>query len=346
MSAMGPKGERNRADERLERLLYLLPAAQRPGGASLQEVAGVLESSATELLQDLDELARRAFHHPGGWVDDLQVFVTGDRVQVGPARAFGRPHRLSSRETLCLALALRGTFAAARLPDEGEREVLLARVEAHLAVAGTPDGTAGFRLTDLDPDPSGIRERLLAACSARRPCRLAYLKSGSAGLEDRPVQPWHLAHARGHWYLIAWCRLREDPRLFRLDRILEVVEEEGSFRLPDDFDPAQFTRGAQVYWTRSEVEVRIRYAPRIARWIQEQLPAWGLHGEETEDGALEVAHRVSDPLWAVSHVLTYGRDARILHPPEVSEMVSAALEGVWDAAPPAPSRLPDSPGGA
>ena len=35
----------------------------------------------------------------------------------------------------------------------------------------------------------------------------------------RSVEPILLAHNVGRWYLVAWCRLRDDVRWFRLDRI-------------------------------------------------------------------------------------------------------------------------------
>lgn len=36
---------------------------------------------------------------------------------------------------------------------------------------------------------------------------------------SRPVEPQGLARTRGAWYLMAWCRRRDAPRWFRLDRI-------------------------------------------------------------------------------------------------------------------------------
>jgi predicted DNA-binding transcriptional regulator YafY len=42
----------------------------------------------------------------------------------------------------------------------------------------------------------------------------------SSGRETlRVVEPGGLLGTRSGWYLAAWCRLREAPRAFRLDRI-------------------------------------------------------------------------------------------------------------------------------
>jgi predicted DNA-binding transcriptional regulator YafY len=40
----------------------------------------------------------------------------------------------------------------------------------------------------------------------------------------RDVEPVAFAATRNQWYLLAWCRLRDGSRAFRLDRILAAVD--------------------------------------------------------------------------------------------------------------------------
>jgi predicted DNA-binding transcriptional regulator YafY len=44
---------------------------------------------------------------------------------------------------------------------------------------------------------------------------------------DRTIEPFALLSTRENWLLVAWCRLRQEFRYFRLDRIrkLEVLSE-------------------------------------------------------------------------------------------------------------------------
>jgi predicted DNA-binding transcriptional regulator YafY len=46
-------------------------------------------------------------------------------------------------------------------------------------------------------------------------------RNGAAS--SRAVEPLGLAHGGEHWYLVAWCRLRQGVREFRLDRVLQVA---------------------------------------------------------------------------------------------------------------------------
>ncbi len=198
-----------RAEDRLERLLYVLPAASREDGATLEELARALHTSEKRILEDLEQVTERAYYHSGGWPDDVSILIEPGRVRVFHASGFERPVRLSPRETLCLALALRSTAAASHVADGGRRADLLRRAERHLAAL--PPGAYDDRppdpvhAGDLDPDPAGIRETLLAATRDRRACAIVYAKASADDLEVRVVHPYAILHAEGAWYVVGWC---------------------------------------------------------------------------------------------------------------------------------------------
>lgn len=49
---------------------------------------------------------------------------------------------------------------------------------------------------------------------------------------ERIVEPWKLSFTRGHWYLSGFDRLREDQRLYRVDRIKDGVSLSGLAKAP------------------------------------------------------------------------------------------------------------------
>lgn len=73
-------------------------------------------------------------------------------------------------------------------------------------------------------------DRLDRATADRQRLRLAYRDAGGHPSE-RTVQPLGLWFWGKVWTLIAWCELRQDFRMFRIDRIAGVAEA-GPFR-PD-----------------------------------------------------------------------------------------------------------------
>jgi len=176
------------------------------------------------------------------------------------------------------------------------------------------------------PDPVGIRETLLAGARDHHPCAIVYAKSGADDMDARVVHPYALIYGDGAWYVVGWCAVKEGMRVFRLDRILEAAEGDGTFEVPRDFDPAAYVSAARVYHAEHDVEVRVRYSPKIVRWVRERAAAGKVGWEEEPDGSVVIRHRVADPHWVVSHALGYGPDAEILEPVEIREMMREVVE--------------------
>ncbi len=107
-------------------------------------------------------------------------------------------------------------------------------------VARTADGTAihAFRMPDLD---AATRDRLdLLNVSIRRTTRLALRYIDESGAQTmRHVRPLGLAFWGKVWTLIAWCELRDDFRMFRVDRIA-ATEPAGIFTPDPDRTLAAF----------------------------------------------------------------------------------------------------------
>jgi predicted DNA-binding transcriptional regulator YafY len=74
----------------------------------------------------------------------------------------------------------------------------------------------------------GPVDRLHAAIEARELLRLDY-RDGDERVTTREVEPLCLAFWGGKWTLGAWCRLRDDFRNFRPDRIIECNDTEEIF---------------------------------------------------------------------------------------------------------------------
>lgn len=311
------------AQDRLERLLHVLPAAGRPGGARLADLARELQAAESRILEDLEEVTARNFYHPGGWLDDVQILIQADRVTVSRADGFERPTRLTADETFCLALALRGSPAHARLMAPTARERLLDRAEGYLAHRSS-DGSAQPPIVapDREPDPEGIREILLSAARDRRPCAISYVKAGADDARIRVVHPYAIAYGEGAWYAIAHCTIENDVRVFRADRILAADVTDQSFEVPEDFDPSAYLDGGRVFHAQRGQDVTIRYSATIARWIRERASWTDDPLEEQPDGSVVVRHRVADPQWAVSHAFQYGAEAEILEPRELRSLAA------------------------
>ena len=150
----------------------------------------------------------------------------------------------------------------------------------------------------------------------------------TAGSAPREAGTEMRVWADGAWYTVGHCTVSDGLRVFRVDRILEAAPTDGTFQVPDSFDDSPFLEGARVYHADEEREVRVRYSPRIARWIRERAEYREAPVEDDGEGGVVLTHHVADPGWVVSHALQYGPDADILDPPEVRAMVREVVEGM------------------
>jgi predicted DNA-binding transcriptional regulator YafY len=119
-------------------------------------------------------------------------------VAITLSRAGGSPYSRSART------ALHKIVAAMSADDSASARELAARVR----FLTPPD--AG--------EPTSVPAVLEEAMSARRVVRLGYSDAGGAETE-RDVEPVAFTAVSLRWYLIGWCRLRDETRVFRIDRI-------------------------------------------------------------------------------------------------------------------------------
>lgn len=347
----------NTASAQLERILYILPAAAREGGAGLEELAAALDTDAATVLRDIQHVTAREYYHPAGAVDKFSIMIDRSSVRVHAPQEFRRPVRLNAREALALGLGLRTLAADAEPVRRREILALATRLEAELCA---PDIETVHDLREAAPafaarqrtdiswqtdsefetatddvefedyalafDDDGFRSVVADAIELSRQCTIWYLKPGDVAPAYRTIAPYRLVYAEGKWYVAAFDTDREALRFFRLDRVLDaVLEDDAAPDLPP-VELATFLVNGAPYMAGEDIEVAVRYSPRVARWIAERTPSYA-----EDDGSVVVRHRVADPRWIVRHVLQYGGEAVVDEPAAAREWVATAALDVADA---------------
>jgi proteasome accessory factor C len=316
------------AGEQLERILYLLPLASREGGVSLTEAAERLGVTVELLQRDLEEITSRAFYHPAGGADEIQILLEAKNLKIYSHKKFDRPSRLSGREMLSLALGLRAAAREAGVEATSEILDLAHRIEVELAVSSVRGEDDLFEIDEGDQEGAPLRTVLKDAARSHTRCRLLYLKPGDPQPEEREVDPYSLVYGSGKWYVIGYCHLRQAVRAFRVDRLLEANTVDSGYSVPDDFDPVDYVVGGRVFKSESEADVLVHYSAVVAPWVREHGPV-----EEMESGGVSVRFTTTDPGWVVRHVLSYGPEAEVLESPDIRDMVVGAASTLLQAEP-------------
>ena len=154
--------------------------------------------------------------------------------------------------------------------------------------------------------------RLRRAIHERRVVRLRYHAFRQPEPESRDVEPIQLLFMRERWHMGGYCRLRQGPRLFRLDRI------QACSVLPDRFEIGE-RHVLPTYheeWKSAAPEVRVRFHQRVERWARERQPFTFSREEMDERGPIFVyAIRNEDDL--VRWLLGWGASVEVLSPARV-----------------------------
>ena len=307
------------AAAQLRRLLRVIPRIADGEEHGLDAVARLAEVDPAAVLEDLRAVALR-LDDPAGYVEGVCICIEGSRVSVTTPH-FLRPMRLTMGELCALELGL--AMLRAERPSEEHAAIDRARARLRAAIAKLPDDEIPDGLRAAETGASGDPGQLAlirAAIRARREVRLAYRKSGASERTSRVVQPYAAVAASGAWYVVGHCARSEAVRVFRLDRVEDVELLDGRYTVAADFSLATLLKDGRVFHAASPARMRVRYSPRIARWIAER------EGRPLDDdGSLVLEHPLADLDWAVRHVLQYGADAEVLAPASVREEIVRRL---------------------
>ncbi len=141
---------------------------------------------------------------------------------------------------------------------------------------------------------------------------------------QRTIHPYrlHYSHGSQTWYLVAYCELRQDVRTFVVGRIKEISVLQEEYDISPDFSVDEYlSKTFDHIVGETEQEVSIRFSAYQTPWMREHRWHPSQTTEENDDGTITIRFRVS-ALDAVKRwVMRYGKEAEVLGPQELREMV-------------------------
>lgn len=309
------------AAAQLRRILHVIPFLADGEAHSLDEVAERVGVSRHVLRRDLWSLVERHVDPPGGFVDGVQLYIESDRVEL-ISDHFRRPMRLTVSELRAIELGL--AMLRAERPVDEQGAVDRARERLRAVIAKLPSDPVPDAVRQASFGAHGDAEYLATVRSAlrsHRKLRLVYRRGDAERASERVVCPYALAAVSGALYVVAHCETSGGLRIFRLDRVEGVKLLADHFTVPDGFSLDDvLSDGKALSFAEQPRVLKVRYSPRVARWIAEREGA-----EPAADGSLTVEHPLMDTAWAIRHVLRYGPDAEVLEPADVRDELRRKL---------------------
>lgn len=163
------------------------------------------------------------------------------------------------------------------------------------------------------------------AASTNRRLEITYASASRGGAETtREVDPYALIPYQKSWHMAGYCHLRQDIRIFKIDRIKEVRETARTFVPDEQFDLTAFLNEGWGLMRGLELpveEVELRFESLAARWVADetwhssQKVAWN------DDGTLTFKVRIQVTPEFQRWVFRYGREVQVVAPDHLREWV-------------------------
>ena len=308
--------------DQLSRQWRLIQLIDRPQGITVDDASGALACTVRTIWRDLRVLEdagfplyteRAADGNRGVWrVREEFKRALPLKLTLGELVAL-----LMSRDLLTpLGVSVLGPEVAsafAKIQGALSRDALrlIAQMRDRLGVRA-----AGAK---LQAPAAEHLPKIHIALAERRTLRTRYYSASRDREDVRDVDPYHLTFHDGGLYLVGHCHLREDMRIFAVERMRSVELGRGRFEVPRDFDAEKYLAGAWGMLRGDIVTVRVVFARGLARYIRERVwhPSQTLR--EPADGRVEMTLRVADTLEVRRWILGFGVQAEVVAPQGLRE---------------------------
>jgi predicted DNA-binding transcriptional regulator YafY len=159
---------------------------------------------------------------------------------------------------------------------------------------------------DLDQP---VVQQLHKAIRHRQVVSIVYHSYSEDAPTERAIEPETLFYNEGVWYVEAFCRLRQDVRSFRLDRMT-------AFRLLNETFVPRLVYPLPDSW----IEIRVQVAAKNLRWVRERQH-YGYQEDETkqENGDVIMRYRVHQIREIRAWLLGWGAGMVVLSPESLRE---------------------------
>ena len=289
-------------------LIYLLESPTPVTADQIRQTVPDYDQSSDEAFHRMFERDKDVLRRLGVPLErqTLDAWEIDFGYTVDPARYAIPDPGLTEEEMAALSLAARMVRLGEGSPGlEGLRKLGGAERGAGLEPLGADLGTGAEILGDLF---GAITERRMVSFDYRG--------------ERRALEPYGLAHRRGHWYLVGATPKGE--RVYRVDRltVLEVEDSSGAFKPPQGFDIRRLI--ARLPWESGQdemVKAIVRFDPDVAWWSARTLGV-SPPGSGTLDVEVPVANRDAFMGW----ILSFGSSAEVLSPEDLRAEVKANVE--------------------
>jgi len=171
-----------------------------------------------------------------------------------------------------------------------------------------------------------ILKQVNDAAINRKSIEIVYYTMSRRKESRRKVNPYRIWFFNGTFYLIGLCHMRNEVRIFALDRIKMLHQTKETFEVPEDFSLENFTGPSFGVYQGEGTHIKIWFHPDVAGYIKEKIWHESQKIHPQDDGSIifeaEVAGTDEIRFW----IMTWGSKAVVLEPESLREEIRTEAE--------------------
>lgn len=161
---------------------------------------------------------------------------------------------------------------------------------------------------------------LKSAIVDQRCVKITY--AGSAGaVGERTIEPLRLMYKGTAWYLKAYCKKRQDYRIFKLTRIMRLK------LLDTVFSPRSFPEWEDSLQDKYR-QITLRFPKSLAYRVYDEFSAEEVRQEE--NGDLVVSVRMPEDDWLTGFLLSFGTQVEVIEPAYLRDVLAKQAKLIYE----------------
>lgn len=162
---------------------------------------------------------------------------------------------------------------------------------------------------------------LLKSAVIHQKCVKIIYASSYEDMSERIIHPLKLAFKAKAWYLKAFCTEKQDWRMFKLNRILDLEI------LNDNFQRHNFPRPIEAY-EKEYNQVTLRFPKEMAYRVYDEFDKTQVQQQKT--GEFIVSVNIPEDSWLIGFLLSFGTQVDILSPVSLKEAIAKQAKLIYE----------------
>lgn len=150
--------------------------------------------------------------------------------------------------------------------------------------------------------------------------------------ENRIVEPWKIIFKGQAWYLFCFCKIKNEPRFFKLSRIenLRILNVQNSQKIEDYSEhfnkPENEIEDEYLKFKNSNIKLKIQIKNNEIYRILDEFSVESIEKSEQTEFSI-VTIQIPNFSWISNWILSFGSSVKVLEPKEIQdEVVKKSIE--------------------